>query len=286
MRGNFSPELIDVLRPLKRPHRWLMLVLRAQSDSDGQCIEGLRAIAAYADEPLSTVQKHLSDMEALGYFKRSQATRGGMYVYRLAPRFLNLAESTGRDTRESIQRGHHDRSESNGRDSRDGGIADDSAHESIQRGHPCCHTLSGYGHCSRLRDAPTAAGPVGKAGAVGLDADAEREWLAAAYDDRERHGWPKVDLTPHWRNFLKKAGGRLTLKRWIGWARRAQPFGKADHAGAPHPQARRLRQAERGAAISDADRAHQARVTNYRKTGQWHPHWGDPPSASETSMAA
>jgi len=83
----FVPVVFDVYRPLKPRLRWAMQCLVSFADQVGRCFPSIRTFARHAGISRSAAQRDLAALVAAGLVKR-QRRPGGVYVYRITPRFL------------------------------------------------------------------------------------------------------------------------------------------------------------------------------------------------------
>jgi len=84
---SFVPTAFDTYRPLKQRHRWAMQCLVGFADHAGRCFPSLRTFAVQAGISKSAAGRDLAECEAEGYLTRTRR-QGGVYVYRIARRFL------------------------------------------------------------------------------------------------------------------------------------------------------------------------------------------------------
>src|SRR3954468_19573312 len=83
----YIPAYIDVYRPLKPRLRWAMQCLVSFADYAGRCFPSLRTFAMQAGISKSAAGRDLAELEAEGHLTRTRRP-GGVYVYRIARRFL------------------------------------------------------------------------------------------------------------------------------------------------------------------------------------------------------
>src|SRR4051794_28891716 len=83
----FVPVAFDVYRPLKPRLRWAMQCLVSFADHAGRCFPSIRTFALHAGVSRSAAQRDLADLAAAGLVTRRRRP-GGVYVYRIGPRFL------------------------------------------------------------------------------------------------------------------------------------------------------------------------------------------------------
>ena len=84
---SFVPVHFTVYRPLKPRLRWAMQCLVGYADYAGRCFPSLRTFAVQAGISKSAARRDLAELEAEGHFTRTRRP-GGVYVYRIARRFL------------------------------------------------------------------------------------------------------------------------------------------------------------------------------------------------------
>ena len=82
-----SPSPFDLYRPLKPRLRWAMQCLVSFADHAGRCFPSLRTFAVQAGISKSAAGRDLAELEAEGHLTRTRRP-GGVYVYRIARRFL------------------------------------------------------------------------------------------------------------------------------------------------------------------------------------------------------
>jgi DNA-binding transcriptional MocR family regulator len=83
----FIPVHFTVYRPLKPRLRWAMQCLVGFADYTGRCFPSLRTFAVQAGISKSAAGRDLAELEAEGHLTRTRRP-GGVYVYRIARRFL------------------------------------------------------------------------------------------------------------------------------------------------------------------------------------------------------
>src|SRR6476619_2398362 len=83
----FVPVHFAVYRPLKPRLRWAMQCLVGYADHAGLCFPSLRTFAVQAGISKSAAGRDLAELEAEGHLTRTRRP-GGVYVYRIARRFL------------------------------------------------------------------------------------------------------------------------------------------------------------------------------------------------------
>ena len=83
----FVPVTFDLYRPLKPRLRWAMQCLVGYADHAGRCFPSLRTFAVQAGISKSAAGRDLAELEAEGHLSRTRRP-GGVYVYRIARRFL------------------------------------------------------------------------------------------------------------------------------------------------------------------------------------------------------
>ena len=83
----FVPVAFDLYRPLKPRLRWAMQCLVGYADHAGRCFPSLRTFAVQAGISKSAAGRDLAELEAEGHLTRTRRP-GGVYVYRIARRFL------------------------------------------------------------------------------------------------------------------------------------------------------------------------------------------------------
>ena len=84
---SFVPVHFAVYRPLKPRLRWAMQCLVGFADHAGRCFPSLRTFAVQAGISKSAAGRDLAELEAEGHLTRTRRA-GGVYVYRIARRFL------------------------------------------------------------------------------------------------------------------------------------------------------------------------------------------------------
>jgi DNA-binding transcriptional regulator YhcF (GntR family) len=84
---SFVPVHFAVYRPLKPRLRWAMQCLVSFADYAGRCFPSLRTFAVQAGISKSAAGRDLAELEAEGHLTRTRRP-GGVYVYRIAQRFL------------------------------------------------------------------------------------------------------------------------------------------------------------------------------------------------------
>ena len=84
---SFVPVHFAVYRPLKPRLRWAMQCLVGYADHAGRCFPSLRTFAVQAGISKSAAGRDLAELEAEGHLTRTRRP-GGVYVYRIARRFL------------------------------------------------------------------------------------------------------------------------------------------------------------------------------------------------------
>ena len=84
---SFVPVHFAVYRPLKPRLRWAMQCLVGFADHAGRCFPSLRTFAVQADISKSAAGRDLAELEAEGHLTRTRRP-GGVYIYRIARRFL------------------------------------------------------------------------------------------------------------------------------------------------------------------------------------------------------
>src|SRR4029078_1678284 len=84
---SFVPVHFAVYRPLKPRLRWAMQCLVSYADHAGRCFPSLRTFAVQAGISKSAAGRDLAELEAEGHLTRTRRP-GGVYVYRIARRFL------------------------------------------------------------------------------------------------------------------------------------------------------------------------------------------------------
>ena len=83
----FVPVAFDVYRPLKPRLRWAMQCLVSFADHAGRCFPSLRTFALHAGISKSAAGRDLAALIEAGLITRKRRP-GGVYVYRIARRFL------------------------------------------------------------------------------------------------------------------------------------------------------------------------------------------------------
>ena len=83
----YVPTVFDLYRPLKPRLRWAMQCLVSFADHAGRCFPSLRTFATQAGISKSAAGRDLAELEAEGHLTRTRRP-GGVYVYRIARRFL------------------------------------------------------------------------------------------------------------------------------------------------------------------------------------------------------
>jgi DNA-binding transcriptional MocR family regulator len=83
----FVPVTFAVYRPLKPRLRWAMQCLVGFADHAGRCFPSLRTFARQAGISKSAAGRDLAELQAEGHLTRTHRP-GGVYVYRIARRFL------------------------------------------------------------------------------------------------------------------------------------------------------------------------------------------------------
>jgi DNA-binding transcriptional regulator YhcF (GntR family) len=83
----FVPVHFAVYRPLKPRLRWAMQCLVGFANHAGRCFPSLRTFAMQAGISKSAAGRDLAELEAEGHLTRTRRP-GGVYVYRIAHRFL------------------------------------------------------------------------------------------------------------------------------------------------------------------------------------------------------
>ena len=83
----FVPVTFDLYRPLKPRLRWAMQCLVSFADHAGRCFPSVRTFAVQAGISKSAAGRDLAELEAEGHLTRTRRP-GGVYVYRIARRFL------------------------------------------------------------------------------------------------------------------------------------------------------------------------------------------------------
>ena len=84
---SFVPVHFAVYRPLKPRLRWAMQCLVSFADHAGRCWPSIRTFAVHAGISKSAAGRDLAELEAEGHLTRTRRP-GGVYVYRIARRFL------------------------------------------------------------------------------------------------------------------------------------------------------------------------------------------------------
>jgi len=84
---SFVPVTFGLYRPLKPRLRWAMACLVSYADHAGRCWPSVRRFAVHAGISKSAAQRDLAELEAEGLVSRKRRP-GGVYVYRIAHRFL------------------------------------------------------------------------------------------------------------------------------------------------------------------------------------------------------
>src|SRR3954447_18805163 len=83
----FVPVTFDLYRPLKPRLRWAMQCLVSFADHTGRCFPSVRTFAQHADISKSAAGRDLAELAETGLVTRKRHP-GGVYVYRIARRFL------------------------------------------------------------------------------------------------------------------------------------------------------------------------------------------------------
>ncbi len=83
----FVPVAFDLYRPLKPRLRWAMACLVSYADHAGRCFPSLRTFALHAGISKSAAGRDLAELTEAGLITRTRRP-GGVYVYRVARRFL------------------------------------------------------------------------------------------------------------------------------------------------------------------------------------------------------
>jgi DNA-binding transcriptional regulator YhcF (GntR family) len=83
----FVPVAFDLYRPLKPRLRWAMQCLVSFADHAGRCFPSLRGFALHAGISKSAAGRDLAELTEAGCISRKRRP-GGVYVYRIARRFL------------------------------------------------------------------------------------------------------------------------------------------------------------------------------------------------------
>src|SRR4051812_9240717 len=83
----YVPVAFDVYRPLKPRLRWAMQCLVSFADHAGRCFPSIRTFAQHAGISRSAAQRDLAALVAARLITRRRRP-GGVYVYRINPRFL------------------------------------------------------------------------------------------------------------------------------------------------------------------------------------------------------
>src|SRR4051794_13293820 len=83
----FVPVAFDLYRPLKPRLRWAMQCLVSFADHAGRCFPSLRTFAVHAGISKSAAGRDLAELAEAGLITRKRRS-GGVYVYRIARRFL------------------------------------------------------------------------------------------------------------------------------------------------------------------------------------------------------
>src|SRR3954466_1355244 len=83
----FVPLTFDHYRPLKPRLRWALACLVSFADHAGRCFPSVRTFALHAGISKSAAGRDLAALEAEGHLSRNRRP-GGVYVYRIARRFL------------------------------------------------------------------------------------------------------------------------------------------------------------------------------------------------------
>ena len=84
---SFVPVHFAVYRPLKPRLRWTMQCLVSYADHAGRCFPSLRTFVVHAGISKNAAGRDLAELEAEGHLTRTRRP-GGVYVYRIARRFL------------------------------------------------------------------------------------------------------------------------------------------------------------------------------------------------------
>src|SRR6476661_6200284 len=83
----FVPVAFDLYRPLKPRLRWAMQCLVSFADHTGRCFPSVRTLARHAGISKSAAGRDLAELTEAGVISRKRRP-GGVYVYRIARRFL------------------------------------------------------------------------------------------------------------------------------------------------------------------------------------------------------
>src|SRR4051812_45286931 len=83
----YVPVIFDVYRPLKPRLRWAMQCLVSFADHAGRCFPSIRTFAQHAGISKSAAGRDLAALVDAGLVTRKRRP-GGVYVYRINPRFL------------------------------------------------------------------------------------------------------------------------------------------------------------------------------------------------------
>src|SRR3954468_16041596 len=83
----YVPVIFDVYRPLKPRLRWAMQCLVSFADHAGRCFPSIRTFAQHANISKSAAGRDLAALTEVGCIARKRRP-GGVYVYRIARRFL------------------------------------------------------------------------------------------------------------------------------------------------------------------------------------------------------
>ena len=83
----FVPVAFDLYRPLKPRLRWAMQCLVSFADHAGRCFPSIRTFAVHAGISKSAAGRDLAELTEAGLITRKRRP-GGVYVYRIARRFL------------------------------------------------------------------------------------------------------------------------------------------------------------------------------------------------------
>jgi DNA-binding transcriptional MocR family regulator len=107
---SFVPVHFAVYRPLKPRLRWAMQCLVGFADHAGRCFLSIRTFAIQAGISKSAAGRDLAELEAEGHLTRTRRP-GGVYVYRIARRFLpqwaREQVSQHRDRQREARRARH-----------------------------------------------------------------------------------------------------------------------------------------------------------------------------------
>jgi DNA-binding transcriptional MocR family regulator len=83
----FVPVAFDLYRPLKPRLRWAMQCLVSFADGTGRCFPSIRKFARHAGISKSAAGRDLAELAVAGHITRKRRP-GGVYIYRIDPRFL------------------------------------------------------------------------------------------------------------------------------------------------------------------------------------------------------